>query len=79
MSIGVKKLKSWERKKSCVLGRKKKMGYIHLLEEAETKCGVVLPSDFVIFQLESGIRSLLLRMQMRVHRCVCPGSGGEAL
>lgn len=49
MSIGVEKLKSRERKTSCVLGRKKKMGYIHLLEEAGTKCSVVLPSDFGIF------------------------------
>lgn len=79
VNIGVEKLKSWGRKKSCVLGRKKKKGYSHLLEEAGRKCGVALPSDFGIFQLESGIRSLLLRMQTCVHRCVCPGSGGEAL
>lgn len=60
-------------------GQEKKKGYSYLLEEAGRKCGVALPSDFGIFQLESGIRSLLLRMQTCVHRCVCPGSGGEAL
>lgn len=30
-------------------GQRKKMDYIHLLEEAGTKCSVVLASDFGIF------------------------------